>query len=481
MPGTEYRLRTFGFIELNCSIIHPTLFKTICDLKQMYKEIMSSKTYAVWDKELKDFVKTDMSDGQTGYSFFFNHIHEVKFEKNDSTKRIFNLKLFEEYRDNFSMDRILVLPAGLRDYSIDDDGNPTEDEVNKLYRKVLSLSRLIDSNVFKLNESNFDITRYNIQQSVFDIYEYFKDMLEGKSKFIQAKWTARKIFNTTRNVISSLNDISDTNKVGFNETVIGLHQFLRSIVPLSVYLVKERYLSKVFPSNDSTTFLTNAKTFKKEQVTLDADLFDLWTSQEGIESTIVKFGNLDTRHEAIKITDKYYIGLLYRDKTHFKFIQDIDEVPTQLSKDNVSPITYAELLFISVGQKHCKIPALITRYPVINYGGIYPTYLNLRTTIPSSDLIEYDDSWNDGDLFYNFPNRGEVFFNTMALHPAHLKRLGADHDGDALSVQALLSNDAQEEIKQKLNTKAFYVSDENNFFFSASNPVVDIAFTSLTR
>jgi len=479
--GSEARMRNFAYIDLKCEVFHPLIYRVLGDLKALYKDIMSSTSYAVWDDALKDFVKSDALSGDTGFTFFMQYIDKLKPEMNDSNKRKFSIELFDRYRSKYKTNSCIVLQAGLRDYTVDDDGKPTEDEVNKLYRRLLSLSGLINEDAFKLSPKNYDVTRYNIQRVMLEIYEYFESMLEGKSKFIQGKWVSRKTFNTTRNVISSLSDVSESDTVGFNETVIGLHQYLRVLVPKSIYLIRNKVLNKVFPSNDSIGYLINSKTLKKEEVALDADVFDTWTSPEGIESLVIRFGNLDMRHSDIRVTKTHYLALVYNDGKRVAVVHDIDDLPEGFSRDHVKPMTYAELFYLSVYETDKTIPALVTRYPVTVYGSIYPTYMYLRTTTPGLDVEILDENFNSIQHVSNYPKHGQPFFNTMSVHYSHIDRLNADHDGDALSLQALLSEEADEEVKEKLGNKSYYVNDSGNMNFSMSNVVLDVIFETLTE
>ena len=51
---------------------------------------------------------------------------------------------------------------------------------------------------------------------------------------------------------------------------------------------------------------------------------------------------------------------------------------------------------------------------------------------------------------------------------------------DVLSFTALLTEEAKQEVKDKLNSKSYYVDLSNNMFFSANTNVVDITVSSMT-
>lgn len=265
--GDERRSRLFGFIDLRIDIFHPVIFKALCELKQIYGELMSGKGYAVWDEKVKDFIKCSAADGETGYNYFISHFKEIEFEERESDKRSFNIRLINKYRDNCLMNKLIVMPAGLRDYEIDENGKPSEDEINSYYRQVFSYANLITPASIRINPDSIDLTRYNIQIKVNTIYDYIKTMLEGKKKLILGKWVSRRIYNGTRNVITSLNTTPDKldydKMIKTNQTVVGLFQYIKSILPVAIYKLHNGFLSNVFRGPSDPVFLVNKKTFKK--------------------------------------------------------------------------------------------------------------------------------------------------------------------------------------------------------------------------
>lgn len=482
--GEEKRNRLFSYIDMKISVFHPVIFKAICELKGLYGEILSGRSYAIFDEGTKDFIKSDQTKGQTGFKFFVDHFKEIKFEERPSAKREFNIKLLKKYADNCLMDKLVVMPAGLRDYQIDENGKPSEDEINTLYRKALAVGGYVENVNTKINEAYLDSARFNLQLTVNDIYDYIKALLEGKSKLILGKWGSRKIYNSTRNVITSY--IPDTTElhspktVSTNQTVVGLYQYLRAILPLAVKHVRDTYLNKVFIGPNSPVVLVNKKTLKKELVNLDPEYYDEWMTYEGLEKVMARFGEENLRHEALEI-EGYYIGLLYIDEKVFKFVQDKDELPEGFSENNLIPITYVQLLYLSVFRDSSSIPCFVTRYPVTGYGSIYPSYVYLKTTVRSTVKEELDDNWaNSGVFAYEFPIQNEQFYNSFSPSPAHIGRLGADYDGDAMSLICVLTEEAKAEVKKKLNSRDYYVGVNGKMSFSASNDIVDLVLANMT-
>ena len=429
--GSEQRNRTFGYINFKVPVFHPVVYKAITDLKELYGEIMSGTSYAVFNDDEKDFIKTTPLDGQTGYSFFLKHFKDINFKITNSSKREYNIKLVEKFKDNCLMSNLIVMPAGLRDFEVDEYGKPSEDEVNTFYRKAISYSSLVTEASLKINPEAIDGVRYNLQSNLVNLYNHIKNLLEGKKKLILGKWASRKVFNGTRNVITSdvatVNELNDITMVDCNQTVVGLFQYLKATLPVSMYQIKNGFIAKALIGPNDPAILVNKKTLKSERVEINSDYFDDWMSDEGLEKTINYFGEEDLRHEPLTIAN-HYVGLIYKglDKT-YKVFQDIDNLPDGYDKSLVTPLTFCELLYLSIYKQSHTYPAYFTRYPITGNGSIYPTYPYLKTTIRSEVRTELDDSWNKTtDIAIQFPITNEMFVNSMSPHKIHLSKLGAD-------------------------------------------------------
>jgi hypothetical protein len=435
--GEEKRNRMFSYIELNIPVLHPKIYKSICDLKALYEEILAGKTYAIFDKASKDFIKSDPVKGRTGYAFFMENYNDLEFEERESPKRETSIALVNKYRKDSLFDKFVVLPAGLRDYEIDENGKPSEDEINTLYRRILSTASIVSGVNVGSNLEYLNASRYNLQLAIAAIYDYLENFLSGKGGFVQSKWGSRKVYNSTRNVITSYtqtaSEVDSPVNVSIQQTVVGLYQSMRSIAPLAVHHIRDGFLSKVFTGPNSPAVLINKTTFRKEVVNLNPEHYDNWMTNEGIEKLLSKFSEENIRHDYIEI-EGYYLGLMYKGEDTYRFVQDVNDIPDEMFSGKVglgakelTPITYTELLYLSVKDAVKETPCLVTRYPVSGYGSIYPSFVYLKTTARSEVRYELDDNWQKTNKIANeFPKYGEAFFNSVSPAPPSLGRLAAD-------------------------------------------------------
>lgn len=488
--GSEHRNRTFGHIDLGVTIMHPMIYYAVIKLKALHKQIIEGKAMAIFDVKKGEFVKSTEEKADTGYNFFMTYLTELKFEKNQSDKRNYLIDLFNiSVKENkATMRYLLVLPAGLRDYTVDPSGKPQEDEINGIYRKIIAQSSIVDQATLKKNPQVYDNVASGIQTGVYELSEYIFSLLEGKNKLVLGKWLSRKIFNSTRNVASTYidksDDINDPRKLKYNEVAVGIHQFARALVPLSVHHLLNRHIKKVFTENSNTATLVNIKTLKKEEV-LNTHVqkdHDLWMSFDGVVKVIASLGSLSIRSLPITVNKgAHYLGLIYQDDEYFKFLQDIDDVPEGFDRSKVRPITYTEFIYLSMFELDGKYPGLVTRYPITGYGSVYPAYIKLVVTSKSYRLIELSDSWEPTDVVANaFPDINSEYFNTLAPHVSHIGRLSADYDGDTLSLTAVLTDEGREEIDKLFKSKHYYFTDDGSISFSNSNDTLSAVLSYMT-
>ena len=483
--GEERRNRMYSYIDIKVPVFHPLIFNTFGQLKRLYPEIIAGKSYAVWDEEIKDFVKSNQLEGSTGFHFFAQHWDKIVFEGRGSDLRENNIKLIEKFKKQSLTSKVIVMPAGLRDYEIQDNGKESENEFNALYRKLLIISNSFTSGVVKNSLEMLNNPRFSLQLTFNAIYDKIIMSLEGKKKIVMGKWASRAIANGTRNVITSVNIPSDNlnseANFKFNDTLVGLYQYIKAILPVAKYQIKHYYLTQVFTGPNTPAVLVNKQTLKRESVRIPASIYDSWMTDEGLDRVMTLYGEEALRHQVIEIQG-YYIGLIYKGNGTFRIFQDIDELPEHLSKNDVYPLTFTELIYLSVYEHVKKYHALVTRYPVTGFGSIYPSFIHLKPTVRTEVRYPLNDVWEiDKESLpaYQFPTK-TAFINSMGPHSTKLARMGADFDGDMGSLNVVYSEEGSEEINNYLNSVSFYVGTDGKISHSVGTDTVRYLMKTMT-
>ena len=477
-PGSDERDRRFSYIDLKTTLLHPFYYKQLCRLKQLYAGIFSGREYAAWDETLEDFVPSDQVDGDTGFTFFMDYWDKIQFKTNDSDVRGLRIEFIVKGRERALLDKLLILPAGLRDVSVDESGRTKQGDINGPYRNILAANNAL-SVVSSTDNRLQNNTSYAMQQTFLEIYEYFNALVSGKGGFFLGKWGGRRIYNGTRNVITAMPIakpvLGGRRGAGLNTTFIGLFQLAKSVLPKTIHMLQNGWIGRVF-SQDGNVALVNPKTLRREIIRVSSSAIDKWTSTPGLEGVLNSYFSFQNRVKPIVVDRGYYLGLVYRgpDNT-FKIFNDITELPVgnpKFDKKYVHPLTLTELLYISGYREWTKIPLVPTRYPITGLGSIYDSYAYVKTTEGAVARRELDDNWIPMDAEYTaleYPNMDEpVFYDAMSVHPSRLALAGGDHDGDTMSGNALYTDEAVEEVQRLLNKASSYVNPRGGLLASPS-------------
>lgn len=433
--GAKERDNRFSYVDVKIPVFHPVIYRTIVKLKGFYKDLIAGRAYAVWDEKEKDFIPSNEVEGKTGFHFFVSHWEKIDFTGSNSPTRKERIKLIEKFKDRAMTDKILIMPAGLRDIRIISDGRLDFDPINEFYRKLVALSNIINPGNYK-DLSQLDNTRHVVQMTFNSIFEHIESMLKNKKGFIQGKVASRRVFNGTRNVISSMDTSKrylggdDSPKV--TDTVVGLYQVIKGVLPLTINLMRNGYLGEVFNfgGESTVTYLVNPKTLKREAVELNSTTKDNWTTIDGIEKIISSYGDSTNRFKPVMV-DGYYLALIYKgpDKT-FRIFGDIDELPDHFNKADVYPLTLVELIYLSGYRRWNDVKIIVTRYPVTGIGSTYPSDVYVKTTIAGERRMELGHDWKPiGNDFVakEFPTRNpEAFVDTQIVSSVRMAGLGAD-------------------------------------------------------
>lgn len=473
--GDEARDLRFSYIHTGIEVLHPLVFRNVSKLKKFYADIIKGNAYALFDDTIKDFVPSDAIDGETGYNFFLSYWDRIVFQRNDSKQRNARIDFIEKYKNVSKTKDILVLPAGLRDLEVDPDGRDTEGEINEFYRKIISISNTLNTNT-KVNSRITDSARLGIQNAFNSIYTYVMTLFKGKRGFILKKWAKRAVHNSTRAVLTAqiptVNILSELDYPSWNHTVMGIAQLMKALLPVAVHkLMNNELVLESFPSGDSSAYLVNKKTLKREMVNIANKTTDKWTTQKGIEGLFETFMDHAVRPSVIDI-DGYYLGLIYRgpNKT-FKIVYDIDDLDNYpwMDKKDVHPITWIELIYLMGYKDWNNYPMVLSRYPISGAGSIYPSNVYVKTTVLYETRYEAneDGSINPDNKAIVYPILTDpTFVDSEAVSPSRLAGLGADYDGDMVSGVVLYSDDSIAEIKQYLNSAAAYIRPEGGLLNS---------------
>jgi hypothetical protein len=475
IAGTSARYSKKAFIDLKVTIFHPVIYRALAQVKSLYIDIIHGKEFARWDPELQDLVKSDVVDGRTGFDFFTEYFHRIHWPNNQSESRQMAIELLEAKKNKALIRRIAVLPAGFREFEIDERGQESSSEFNDYYYRLISVSNNINIKTIEIAPESHNSQRSSMQRTLDELYALLYQVVDGKNNLLMGKVASRRVMAGTRNVITAMNsailDLFDDSAPTANHTAIGLYQMAKSIIFVTIDRIKNGWISECFSSPNSPVRVTDPKTMKSDYVMMEPKTYSDWLGSEGLEQQITFFKESTARHLPIKL-EGYYLGLVYEDfdKGIFCFVHGVEELPMDADPSKCRPITMTDLLHRSIYPVANKYVGFVTRYPITGLGSIYPSNAFLKTTNEFKKLQEYDHhTWQpiQGQGPANqYPIHGAAFFDSMSPHPWKIGRLGADFDGDMCSWTVVMADESLSEARRYFNSTASVIGTDGRMIDS---------------
>lgn len=473
--GSKERDQTEAYIDTKLLIFNPTFLRALLQLKGLYQGILRGSEYAVWDNDEQDFIKSNILEGETGFSFFVKHLTSIKPAKTDSYKRKQRIELFERFKHIALTSKIIVTPAGIRDIQFEPNGAPTEQEINELYRKLIFRTRVVSISKPEDGENTlYDTVRSGLQNSFNDIDDYIFNLSEGKGGVFQRRMSTRGVVSGTRNVITarkvSRANLFEDDNVNPNTVDMGFYQALLNFQYNCIHAVLTTYLQNIFTQGSQTAKLVNTKSLEFEYVELHPNVIEKWNTATGLSKLFNGFSNVNIRTKEILLSG-HYLALIYDDGTDVCVFNDINDLPQGKSRKFVKPINYLELFYLSCFETIADQISQQTRYPITGIGSIFPSIPNVKTIIGAKPRTVRNIDWEETGRCLNFPHRTENpdYFDAMSVDPSREDGLGSDHDGDALNSNSVSAEDSKAQVRELFGKREYYIGGAGNFLYDPVN------------
>ena len=201
------------------------------------------------------------------------------------------------------MDKMIIIPAGVRDIKIK-NGRPSSEAINKLYLALLSLANSMPE--FETEDPIYDTIRYQIQMKVVEIYDYLRNMMDGKHGFGQGKYASRDVVYSNRNVITAavMSDISSPDSASMpsiDDVIVPLYQGIKGASPLVCHHLKNMFFDTVFSAQNNTALLINTDTLETEYCEVTDNDIRKYTTFEGMEKIINDFRDAEVHWKPFTI------------------------------------------------------------------------------------------------------------------------------------------------------------------------------------
>jgi len=479
--GSEARLNIWAYIDLHIEILHPRIYYYLTKLGMKYDKILSGKLYAIFDEKEKDFIVSDIANGETGFYFFMKHLPKVKFKDTGSKPRKDMYETIYKYlkAGTIMNDRLLILPAGLRDFQIDNKNKLIEDEVNDMYRSIFNSAVLL-KNISNIEYA--DSFRYNLQRKVHDLYSHFMKLNDGKRAFIQGNWASRAVEFRSRTVITGtpirIDDLRDVDEYLIDACDVGLKQYTKSIDPVTKHYITKYFISNAFKEGEHTATLIT-KDYKKRIVNITLKMQESWTTNKGLDKIMNTIMDASVNNEPIMVGD-FYLAVIVDKGDEIDYYNDITLIP-QEDKKYIRPITYGEMFYVSIYEQINKHPGFIVRYPVTEQGSVVPVKIAVHTT-SNSKTVKFNFKTLGKTLnIKRYPSQTDEWINGMNIPHFRLDGLGADRDGDQMSLTTVLMEDSIKEVDELFDKWDIYLKPDGSNSVIFGNKILTNVMQFMTR
>lgn len=457
-PGSYDRKTIFAHVALKQKFLHPIVYKNLLRINRRFDDCIAGRKYFILDPKGEIIEVEDGTTGSgTGIDFLYKNWDKMVFRETNSAARSERVEFLKSLKkDEAFMDSQVVIPPFYRDinYQDTDKGKVAHDVVNDLYAKLIRMTLSLRETDEALTGLDFvgNMTKLNIQMCLIDIYNYFTFKVKGKNGIFRQAVMGKSIDYAGRSVISAphfnVNSYHDM-KVSFEYSGVPLSQVINIFNPFIIkwlqdFFMKEYGLLKTFP-------VYNSKTDSFDQVQL-VDAMDDFTHDE-IQKKIDQFTKAQTeRFEPVKVnTERGRIPVKYTGREKDPD-QGESKAPSTIAR---RVLTWTDLFYMAavdvVKDKH----VFITRYPLEDYFGIYPSKITVLSTFKTHPQLI------NGVLYEHYPvidvdtvkdRIPGLFIDSLQLFNAMLPAIGGDFDGDQVTIRGVFTQEANLEAERLIRS-----------------------------
>ena len=470
------RSHKFGYINLGGYYFQPIVYKNLRRLDRRIDGIAAGKLKVRIEK---DGSIVEDENGQTGIDFIYRNWDKIKYKKNNSAIHNERIELFDNHSKNEIFTNVwVVCPAMYRDINLQeiDTGKISYHEINSLYSRLIRLSAMLNQ------DSSFtpimNNTKYMIQNTLVEIYDYFKGLIQKKNGIIRRSLLGKSIDYGSRLVITTplynTNSYKDT-EIDFYHAGIPLANCCSLFTPFILGWVRN-FLQRELEFIANKYPMMN-KDGKMKFVPLKDPMS--YYNEERIRKMMDTFvfsftGRFDKIIIPTEDMEKHPHYMYFKGK---EIRSDVDAVEGGISG---RPMTLTDLFFMAAHDVCSDKYVYITRYPLTDYLGVFPIGIAVLSTHKTMPMEI------DGKKYKNYPvvdlslapaDVASDFDDTVRFQNVYLEVIGGDYDGDQITVKGVFSQSANLEARKILHSKKNIIGISGRGLRITTNETVQTLYT----
>lgn len=428
------KAKTHAYIDLKRKFFHPYVFECLCQMSKKFETAATGS--GAWiineDGELIEIKSDDdprYNEDNTGLGWLVENYHKLKFKDTGSGLRTSRLKMLDSLSDDeIFITKWVVVPVIYRNYEGINGKSLSVPDINNKYRDLISNANSLDNEILSITKN---LTMYKMETKMVEIRKYGQSLIDHKKGAFQTTILGKSPDFGARSVISvpSLNgcDVPDDCIVDILHSGIPLSQCVVLGYPFVVKWIQE-FFEDIFRNKNQVPVYRKGKDGKYSAEYAEIkDQMDYFT-KEYIDSKLEMYKNSYSaeRFETIRVhlADGTETEMLFTGRGYAKN-------PEAAGANTIATraLTWTDVIYLACENTLTDKHVYVTRYPLLDYFGTFPTRVSVLSTIRTSPVVINEKVYPHYpviDLSLP-PNKvATQFIDTISISNLYLDMIGGD-------------------------------------------------------
>lgn len=463
----DERSGIFGYIDLKEKFIQPYYYKIWLKIDRNLRGcIYETQNFKLTSE---GYLQPD-DNGETGIDFLIKNQDKLRF-KNTKKDTILKALMDAKNKNQLFTSKFIVIPPYYRDVDTSSSGKVGVGEINKLYINLMNNVRaLSESNNYGLSMAGG--IRGKIQDIMLEIYNWFT---VGES-VVGGEHTGSGIFKkfgvVRRSVMSKTTDyaarlVLSAPNINVNRKEDLMVDMDYSSIPLSAACVisypfliynlhqifNNEFGGQIYYSYIDKNNEPHRVEIEDPQLAFSDDVFDKEINEfiHGYSNRIkpIKIPNVENKDVYL-----YFKGYSISEDEYAKGVRE-----NNLLIDR--PMTWLDILFIAANEAVKDKMAIITRYPIDSHFNQFYTKIHVSSTIETEPMVingkfyKWYPKIREEDIGIDTSNK---FIDTCSIANPYCILMGADYDGDQVTIKMAFSDEANAELREHLDSNGQFIA-----------------------